>query len=92
MNIFDNTVNILKVLSPTSSTRALGLANKFIITEMNTNITKLIDKIKFVSRQSVVVISNFLLISNKLNSSNELSKNIVDNDKNDLHQSTGLKM
>ena len=34
-------------------------------------INSLIDKIKFVSRQSVVVISNFLLISNKFNSDEE---------------------
>ena len=34
-------------------------------------INSLIDKIKFVSRQSVVVISNFLLISNKFNSEEE---------------------
>ena len=35
-------------------------------------INSLIDKIKFVSRQSVVVISNFLLISNKFNSEEDV--------------------
>ena len=34
-------------------------------------INQLIDKIKFVSRQSVVVISNFLLMANKFNSTEE---------------------
>ena len=34
-------------------------------------INQLVDKIKFVSRQSVVVISNFLLIANKFNSCEE---------------------
>ena len=34
-------------------------------------INQLVDKIKFVSRQSVVVISNFLLIANKFNSDND---------------------
>jgi len=47
-------------------------------------INQLVDKIKFVSRQSVVVITNFLLIANKFNSEDEEEpKNEVNNSKLD---------
>ena len=58
-------------------------------------INSLIDKIKFVSRQSVVVISNFMIITNKfnndlkedklcLNNNNNIHNNVVDNEQYDL--------
>ena len=44
-------------------------------------INNLMDKIKFVSRQSIVVISNFLLMANKFSSNEEDNLNIVKIDK-----------
>ena len=52
-----------------------SLENIFYVVDM---INQLIDKIKFVSRQSVVVISNFLLISNNLSSDGDNSTECVD--------------
>ena len=45
-----------------------SLSDIFYVTDI---INQLVDKIKFVSRQSIVVISNFLLIANKFNSVEE---------------------
>ena len=44
-------------------------------------INNLIDKIKFVSRQSVVVISNFLLMANKFTSSEEEIVHVIEKNK-----------
>jgi len=40
------------------------------------NINGLIDKLRFVSRQSVIVVTNFLLIMNKLNNDNKIENKI----------------
>jgi hypothetical protein len=46
-NIFDKTVNILNVFTPTSLTSSVGAANKLMIMEMNTQTTIKTEKIKF---------------------------------------------
>lgn len=53
----------------------------YVVDEIN----KLIDKIKFVSRQQIVVVTNFLLISNKFNSDFNKKEvvNKIDNSGND---------
>jgi len=47
------------------------------------SINDLIDKLKFVSRQSVVVISSFLIIMNDLDNNNLNNKNSFENNEND---------
>jgi len=60
--------------------RMYSLSDIFYVIDV---INGLVDKIKFVSRQSVVVISNFLLIANKFNLEKEKTINNIKNKENE---------
>ena len=91
--LYKKNVNYKYIRSEIEAVKKISLLydedNLFYIVDCLNN---LIDKLKNVSRQSMVVITNFLIIMNKINNDNNVAKNthavnnadITDNDKYDM--------